>query len=623
MVLYYPDISHYQGKDSGKGYIPLDQVYAAGYAALCVKIGQGASSSKGYAASLDPDWPTFRDQGRKLWPRSFAGYWYVGDAAGETPAAQASRCAGYIGDASIPIMLDWEDGGDNWANLLNVLSAFQSAGLNPTMLYTRASYASANGASNMDGTGLTIVQARYYDTSVAGPDYLYNQVPATWWNAFSGGTPQVLQFSQNCTIITGWNIDCNAFQGTADQLSSAFGYEPIVQSSGGSAAAGSYVAPVNVGTAPAPVATPDAYAALRASHGVRAQVIAHTADGAAVEVPVTSGTVTFDSSSNVRRQGTVNFANVPGLWPQSPWDILSPWGTELEINYGVVKPGGIVEYVPLMIGPIQKVTRNIPGTDEIQVNVSDYCAYLSDDRFDVTTSTAGTMTVVQQITAYIQDTLPGAVITDLTNDQTKCPVADMQQDRLGGIVKLATAIGAEVYCDRTGGFVIAYAQTIDSDPTFAISGKGLLISVQETADRANVYNRVRVSGQTNSGTTTTSTVPPVFALAEDHDGASVVQLGGPFGRKTRFYVSPFITTADQAQTTANALLAKVTGTPVVADLTTMVDPLLEAGQTGNVSYTGKVARYVIDSVTVPLSAKDTQAIKSRTSALPDEQDSAT
>lgn len=626
MVLYYPDISHYQGRDSVPAgtvpngtYLPLDQVKAAGYAALCVKIGQGASTATGAGQTLDADWPTFRDQGRALWPRTFAGYWYLGDGA-ETPASQASRCAGYIGDKSIPIMLDWENGGGTYANLQAVLAAFQAAGLNVTMLYTRASYASAQGAANMDALGLTIVQARYYDTSIAGPDYLYSQVPDTWWNAFSGGTPEILQFSQNCTIIPNWNIDCNAFRGTQSELETAFGYQPTVDTS--------VTMPVTLPTVgpvvdPAPEPSSGAYAALRQSHGVRSRVTAHTAAGAVLDVPVIGGTVTYDSGSNVRRQASLTFANVPGLWPLSPWDILSPWGTELEINYGVVMPGGAVEYVPLMIGPIQKVTRNLPGTDAITVTVSDYCAYLSDDRFDTTTSTPGTGTIVQQIITYIQQTIPGAVVNDLTGDTTSCPVVDMQQDRLAGIVKLATSIGAEVYCDRTGGFVIAYAQTVDSEPSFALSGKGLLLEVAEDADRATVYNRVRASGQSNSGTTGTASVPPVYAIAEDTDGASVTQVTGPFGRKTRFYASSFITSTAQAQTAANALLAKVKGTAVTADLTAMVDPTLEAGQAGNVTYSGETSIHVLDSVTIPLTAKDTQALKSRTPVLPSESDDAT
>lgn len=211
---FYIDISHFQ---TG---IPLDTVKAYGIEGLVAKIGQGASTGSGFGATTDAMWPTFRDQGRVLWPQTLAGYWYLGDT--ESPESQAARCAGYIGDQSIPVMLDWEAGGGSWANLLNVLAAFQAAGLKVTMLYVGKGYADANGASNIDGTGLGLVRPRYFISTPGTPDALAAQIPADTWVSYDGGTVDAVQFSQNCTVIPGWNIDCDLFVGTAAEMRSFF-----------------------------------------------------------------------------------------------------------------------------------------------------------------------------------------------------------------------------------------------------------------------------------------------------------------------------------------------------------------------------------------------------------------
>lgn len=360
--------------------------------------------------------------------------------------------------------------------------------------------------------------------------------------------------------------------------------------------------------------------AINRSSAVRIRATAYTAAQGQLEVPVTGGSVTFDSGSNVRRQATVNFPNDPALWPNDPFDLLSPWGTELGVEYGIVLPGGLVEWVPLIRGPITETPWEIGGTGEISCPVSDRCAALSDDRFDVTTTTGGDMTVVQQIKAYIWETLPDVLVVDLTSNTKTVPTIDVQQDRLDCIVKLAESISAEVYCDRLGNFVIAPAPTVDDPFTFDLRGTGLIVGAKKSATRDGIYNRVRVSGQTNTTDGTTNQTPPVYAVAVDDNPDSPTYYGGPFGRKTRFYVSSLITTQAQADSAAESLLQKVLGKGKKISLTAITDPTLDAGDVGTATVRGVREKHVIDSVTIPFDVSSTQAIETRAPVLPDEQD---
>lgn len=364
--------------------------------------------------------------------------------------------------------------------------------------------------------------------------------------------------------------------------------------------------------------------ALNRSSAVRIRATAFTAIQGSIELPVTGGSCTFDSGSNVRRQATVNLPNDPALWPNDPFDILSPWGTEIGVEYGIVLPGGAVEWVPLLRGPITETPWEIGGTGDISVPVSDRCAYLSDDRFDVTTTTTSALSVVGQIAAYIQETLPDVTVADYTGSTTRCPIVDVQQDRLGAVVKLAEAISAEVYCDALGDFVIVPQATTDDPPTFILEGTGLVVSAKRTASRDGIYNRVRVSGQTNTTSAggTTNQVPPVYSVAIDDNPLSPTRYGGPFGRKTRFYVSSMITTQAQADSTAHSLLQKVLGKGMKVSLTTVTDPTLDAGDVGYVTVRGRKETHIIDSVTIPFDVSTTQSIETRVPELPAEQDNA-
>jgi hypothetical protein len=200
---------------------PLDltRMRDLGYIGHIAKIGQGAgvhsNGTTTYAATIDPYWQQSRDASRPLWPDTFAGYWYVGNT--ETPEAQAQRCLAAIGSTSIPVVLDYEEGGGTWANLLAVLATFQQAGLLVTVLYAGSGYLTAQNVATVDAdTGLHFWRPRYWTNDKAHPRTLWDAMPDPYTfglAATNGGTPDATQFTQYGTPIAGTNVDINATPG--------------------------------------------------------------------------------------------------------------------------------------------------------------------------------------------------------------------------------------------------------------------------------------------------------------------------------------------------------------------------------------------------------------------------
>jgi hypothetical protein len=358
--------------------------------------------------------------------------------------------------------------------------------------------------------------------------------------------------------------------------------------------------------------------ALATSHGMSVRATAYAATlGTVSDIPVTSGTVTVDSASQTRRVGTIGIG-LGALWPGDPFAALSPLGSELGIDYGIVLASGDIEWIPVLRGPIASVTRSVPtatASEAITVTVSDRSAKVAEARFDQPTQSVVSATTVAEIRRLINEVLPTVTVTDLTGSSKVAPQLDMERERWAdGIEKLADSMGAECFADTFGNFVIRNQPLITDPPAWTLStgDGGILISENEEYSRDLVYNRVVASGQRVDGT------PPVWAAVSDTDPLSPTYISGPFGIKTRFYSSPLLTTAPQCTTAAASLLARVTGQHLKVSLTAIVNPALDAGDVILIRDGRRSVAHIIDSVTIPLTPGGTQQIETRSLILPEE-----
>lgn len=332
---------------------------------------------------------------------------------------------------------------------------------------------------------------------------------------------------------------------------------------------------------------------------------------------ISGGTVTDDSTSQTRRSATV-YVNNLDLWPSGATDALSPAGAEMLIEYGIVIPGGGTEWVPLIRGVVVNDDETLPVSQQgITVTLADRSQHVIDDRLAQPLQVGGTSTVVATIEQLIRNAYPSAEIIDQTGDTTTCPLYTVQQDLWAdGVEPLATSIGAEVFCDQAGRFIVRYQPTLNDPPTWIVDTgpRGVLVSNDRVRDRSNVFNQVIATGESSTG------APAVTATATDTDPTSPTYFYGSFGQKPRFYVSSTIATVSQAQAAANAILARAKGLDTVVTLNTVQHPGLQSGDVIELRGLTGDALHIIDSVTFPLDFQQTQQIISRATVLPAEQD---
>jgi hypothetical protein len=357
--------------------------------------------------------------------------------------------------------------------------------------------------------------------------------------------------------------------------------------------------------------------ALVQSHRIKLRATAYGSFGT-LEFPISGGGMTCDSKSQVRRtaQTTTNL----GLWPRNPRAVLAPLGTEIQVDYGIVLPGGVIEWVPQIRGLLTEATRQRPiGTaGSFPLKLVDRAARVAEDRLTAPSQTvSGALTVVE-IRRLIQETLgTGVTVTDRTGSVQVAPILDIERERWAdGVEKLADSIAAECYFDPQGNAVIRAQPQITDTPVWTVSSGpgGIMLSKEDTLTRELVYNGVVVFGERADGTA------PVTATVWDTDPTSPTYYLGQFGKKPRFYSNPQLTTVLQCQAAGAALLARVKGLNAKVKLTAVVNPALESGDVVRARDIddGSVQAHILDTVTVPWSAQESQPIESRGMDLPAE-----
>ncbi|GAA3877728.1 hypothetical protein GCM10022243_48080 [Saccharothrix violaceirubra] len=353
-----------------------------------------------------------------------------------------------------------------------------------------------------------------------------------------------------------------------------------------------------------------AAATITRSHSVRVRATAYGRTiGTLAGLPVVDGEVTVDSGSQVRRTGTVELAS-PSLWPYDPADILAPYGTEVLVEYGIVVSRTVTEWVPIIRGLITQATRTrgAGGSGPITLSLADRSIRVAEDRLDAPAQTVSGATTVAEITRLIQESIPTATVVDRTGSTQVAAVLEIERERWAdGVEKLADSIGAEVYADPIGTFVIR-PQPLLTDPVVwqVASGRGgILVERTDDLTRERVYNRVVATGERTDGT------PPVRAVVSDTDTTSPTYYGGDFGKKPYFYTSPLLTSTGMATTAATTILARARGMQASVTLDAIVNPALDAGDVIRVVDEGRTTTHIVDKLTVPLGVGGVQTISTR------------
>jgi hypothetical protein len=317
--------------------------------------------------------------------------------------------------------------------------------------------------------------------------------------------------------------------------------------------------------------------ALATSHGHAVNVsLLYGGSVVASGIPFADGSVTVDGTSDVRRSLSLTIAD-PAQWPASPTAPLGVTGQRVYVESGIRYTDASTELVPVGTFVITTVSGDI-HTGPLTVTGAGLEILVKRSPFETATSTAGYLSAYAFIRAQILLAEPSASVVDQSTLGASA-VAVMTWDPGGDVwaacQEVATSAGCELYANASGTFVLRNFPDITAGPTVwdvTVGEGGTMVSADMELASAGVFNRVVVMGEnTASGTA------PVTGSATITDPLDPLYYGGPFGKVTKTYSSPLVTSGSQATDVAAGLLRRYRAPNRTVTLGSVPNPALEAG----------------------------------------------
>lgn len=329
--------------------------------------------------------------------------------------------------------------------------------------------------------------------------------------------------------------------------------------------------------------SPEFLATLSGSHNiaVRLRVVAAGQTGvnptAASTLAVINGDVVLDGGGDIRASIDVEVAAVDPdtgalLWPTEADSVLAPYGAyELFAERGIAYGGGAIEYVSLGYFRINDVDQPDAPDGPIKLSGTDRMSLIVDSLLTEPVPFAAADTYGEIIEQLAVDAY-GAVVIEWDDDTESDPIgrSGLIEDRYGWIKEAVTGVGKIAYFDHRGVLMIKTPPSAGLPVWTVARGKGgVLVSASRSISREGVYNGVLATGES------IDTEPPVRALAVDDGADSPTLWGGPFGKISREYASPLLTTEDQCFLAASTVLRRSLGLPYDVQFSAIPNPALE------------------------------------------------
>lgn len=344
-------------------------------------------------------------------------------------------------------------------------------------------------------------------------------------------------------------------------------------------------------------------ATVRGSHAMasRARVCAPGQTGVdpvGVEIPIVAGDVKLDATAEIR--ATLDLTT-EWEFPTSASGLLTPYGNELFVERGIVYGDGGTEWVSQGYFRMYETDQPNAPDGQIQLDGRDRMSGIIDARPLAPMEFGAGTSVAAIFNFLVGEVYPGAIILfDFDAGATTFPSSHvLEDDRYSFLKDIADSLGKVMYWDYAGRLRVETAPD-PTVPVFTVNhGRdGVVASVARRLKRDGVYNAVVATGE-QAGET-----PPVRAVAYDLNPNSPTYWNGPFGKVPKFYSSTFITTTEQAQAAADAMLARQLGLPYNVDFSMVPNVALEPLDPIELSYANRLTaeRHVIQTLTVPLDA---------------------
>lgn len=354
---------------------------------------------------------------------------------------------------------------------------------------------------------------------------------------------------------------------------------------------------------PNPFASARHQAALNVPTGTRRRFrFTFSRGGLVQELEPISGSLTQDARRAARWDGRLQFAGTDFL-PRRPGDILTPFGTRVEVELGLELLDGSVSTVPYGTYEISSAKTSESADARVtDVNLIDASNRVERYRFETPlTVAAGTdlATMINTVVTNRTGVNPGVTPTGRTLGAARTFGLDVGTAPWSELLDVLDSFGLTAWYDRTGQIMLG---NLVPD---AASAYPLDAGTSRSSDfDTQPPNVVVARGEDTEGT------PPVQAVAIDSDPSSPTYAGtgpgtSPYGRKTEFYSSPVLKTVAAAQAAADTILAQNIGAGATYQLIRPFDPTVTAGDVA--SFSG--VPNAVDAVTLDLNANTTMWVR--------------
>lgn len=312
------------------------------------------------------------------------------------------------------------------------------------------------------------------------------------------------------------------------------------------------------------------------------------------ELEPVGGSLTQDARRKARWDGRLSFAG-DSLLPRRPGDLLTPFGTRVEVELGIELLDGSVSTVPYGTYEIASSrTRTQAGQRVVDVGLIDVSDRVERYRFETALTVAAGTDLGTMINAVVTNRTgvnPGVSVVGATLGAARIFGLDTSTAPWGEILDVLSSFSRTAWYDRVGQIQVGNL-TPDPATAYPLSQLASLSADYDTRPP----NVIVARGEAQDGTA------PVQAVAVDDDPSSPTYAGtgpgtSPYGRVTEFYSSPLLETVSQAQSAANTILAKNVGAGATYTLVQPYDPTITAGDV--VSLEGSAL--AVDAVTLDLS----------------------
>jgi hypothetical protein len=321
--------------------------------------------------------------------------------------------------------------------------------------------------------------------------------------------------------------------------------------------------------------------------------------GAAVEAVVAASTFTLtqDSRRPFRWSGDVTIPiSDDALLPSQPGDLFTPFGTQLQANLGVRLADDSESTVAwgryVVVSSRARITPDgrfvsLPLTDLGQI-VADYrfenpYPVPSGDLADIVTD------VIQDRTGNSPSLNPTGITISRQIIFGLSPSVDPWRE----LYDLVSSYGFVMYYDRDGILQLIAEPVADATDPIQIVGPTSV----DIAFESRPPNLVVARGEPSDDTA------PVQAVVMDNDPSSPTYAGAapgssPYGRITRYFASPVLTTTPEAQAAGSTILARNAAAAATYQVVRPFDPRYDPADPIAVTVGNRTGILQVDAVSI-------------------------